>query len=338
MVSKDNQIYVYNNLAETIYVLPTPNKDWVWADVAFGIVSTVAITAVTAGLAAPAASAAAAEAVNSVTTLSKLITAMKSIYALYRAGKQVYQYYEIGEDAYAKAQEASNNAKKFLDGNALKISPGTSVKVYSTGGGWYPLWVPTRYLSPSGWATAFNGSDMSLFIATTSLSKMVSFDTNSDASWIVNKDEVVRARYGNISVEDRGAGYYRIPVSDRLFANQSLLPGQSISSPNGDYDFVYQPDGNAVVYKRDKPTGETPIWSSKTKGKSAGKVSIQEDGNFVVYDASDKPAAATNIYGNTDAFKGRTLVMQDDGNLVVYDKDGKAVWDTLHNNKFDVYP
>ncbi len=223
---------------------------------------------------------------------------------------------------------------EFFKKNSIEIAPGEYRRVNDK-----TLLNPLDYLGPSGWGEIFGASTLTVMIVDLGNKRAVKFNSNADDSWIVNENEVVRAERGRIWVEDRNSGYYRISVSDRLLATQSLLPGQCLSSPNGDYDFIYQPDGNAVVYKRNRPAGEKAVWSSKTKDKSVGKISMQEDGNFVICGANNKPVAAIDIYGNTDEYKGRKLIMQDDGNLVVYDKNEKAVWDTMYIEKpFNVYP
>jgi hypothetical protein len=99
-----------------------------------------------------------------------------------------------------------------------------------------------------------------------------------------------------------------------------------LSSTSRDYDFVYQGDGNAVIYKRNKPAGERALWASKTAKKPAWRTYMQEDGNFVVYEADGKPLWASGRYGSGPEFQLCSLVMQDDGNLVVYNLNNQPIW------------
>ncbi len=65
--------------------------------------------------------------------------------------------------------------------------------------------------------------------------------------------------------------YFTTPCgASCLFAGQSLTPGQSISSPSGNYTLLFRTDGNLV--ETDNSTG-TVIWSSNTTG----------DGGVAVY-------------------------------------------------------
>ena len=52
-----------------------------------------------------------------------------------------------------------------------------------------------------------------------------------------------------------------------------LNPGQSITSANGWYTFVYQGDRNLVLYG-----AGTPLWASGTDGSPVGVCVMQGDG------------------------------------------------------------
>lgn len=221
--------------------------------------------------------------------------------------------------------------------NSRKIPPGQCANVCERGF--------LSYLTASGFASLLNAEIITLIILSVGDDgkKMAHFSTSADYSWIANNNEVVRAKYGHLSTEDRNNGFYRFSKGDRLFANESfkkstiidlsesfdgdsfLLPGECISSSNGDYDFVYQLDGNAVVYRRNKPSGENPESASMTNGHSTGAVRLQY-GNIVIFDKNDNPISESKSAGTGYDFKNSRLVMQDDGNLVVYTKSGKPIW------------
>jgi hypothetical protein len=102
---------------------------------------------------------------------------------------------------------------------------------------------------------------------------------------------------------------------DRLMPNQMLVPGQSVTSQNGGYSLVMQPDGNLVLYK-----GGKALWSSNTGGKAVSKAVMQCDGNLVVY-GFPKALWESKTAGSPGAY----LVVQDDGNTVIY-KPHVALW------------
>ena len=93
----------------------------------------------------------------------------------------------------------------------------------------------------------------------------------------------------------------------------------SLTSADGRFDFVYQRDGNVVLYQ-----GPTPLWASQTAGHSDGSAVMQADGNFVVYDAAGRAAWASNTPGNP----GASLHVQNDGNVVIYAINGTPLWAT----------
>jgi len=69
------------------------------------------------------------------------------------------------------------------------------------------------------------------------------------------------------------------PVSqgDDMQPGEILNPDQSISSANGQFDFLYQSDGNLVLYRmRDG----RPLWASNT-GQPAEVCMMQNDGTLV---------------------------------------------------------
>jgi hypothetical protein len=107
---------------------------------------------------------------------------------------------------------------------------------------------------------------------------------------------------------------------DSLAAGGTLAPGQARTSADGRFTFVYQGDGNLVLYQR----GAGPLWASNTAGTSAGQTIMQGDGNLVVYDAANQPVWASGTVGNP----GARLVVQNDGNVVIYSAAGAPLWAT----------
>ncbi len=104
-----------------------------------------------------------------------------------------------------------------------------------------------------------------------------------------------------------------------MLADEALTPGAAITSANGRYTFVYQSDGNLVLYA---PWG--PLWESNTAGKAVGVCLMQGDGNLVL----NGPGGLDTWASSTDGNPGARLVVQDDGNVVIYRPDNQPVWDT----------
>lgn len=107
------------------------------------------------------------------------------------------------------------------------------------------------------------------------------------------------------------------PRRDRLLPGQSLGPGMSLISPNGQHSLQYQPDGNLVVYQ----SGVGPVWASQTDLTPPGSVQMQHDGNLVAYDRDGVPRWASGTWGK----HGAMVQLQDDANLVIY-LDGHPIW------------
>lgn len=101
----------------------------------------------------------------------------------------------------------------------------------------------------------------------------------------------------------------------------SLYPGQSLEAVDRKYRFVFQGDGNVVLYKQG-----VALWATGTDTKPSARLSMQSDGNVVLYDASSRP-----LWHSRTAGRGNSqLVMQADGNLVIYNSS-QATWATYTN-------
>ena len=107
---------------------------------------------------------------------------------------------------------------------------------------------------------------------------------------------------------------------DDMQPGEVLNPGGSITSANGTYTFIYQGDGNLVLYR----SGGVPLWASGTDGTTPGVCIMQGDGNLVVYRPGPQPVWDSGTWGQP----GNHLVVQDDGNVVIYRPDGSAAWAT----------
>jgi hypothetical protein len=102
-------------------------------------------------------------------------------------------------------------------------------------------------------------------------------------------------------------------------AGTSFDFGDSRTSENGRYTFIFQDDGNLVLYSRNRP-----LWASNTDGQPAAICTMQYDGNLVIYDRDNHSLWHSGTWGND----GSRLIVQDDGNVVIYRPDGAAIWAT----------
>ncbi|MGE3342579.1 MAG: matrixin family metalloprotease [Vicinamibacterales bacterium] len=157
--------------------------------------------------------------------------------------------------------------------------------------------------------------------ATGTLGSALSFSTTWLAPFTVGPATV------SVSVSDGRGGAasasvtIQVTAADSMPAGARLRAGQSITSPNGRYQLVYQGDGNLVLY--DQSTRQA-LWWTGTAG-AGGQAVLQTDGNFVVYDAALAPLWFTGTAGNPDSF----LAVQSDGNLVLYSQARRVLWHRL---------
>ncbi len=111
-------------------------------------------------------------------------------------------------------------------------------------------------------------------------------------------------------------------MSNTMAPNEALTPNEARDATNGHARFVFQDDGNLVLYAMTKD-GWVPRWASNTAGRPAVQCVMQGDGNLVLYDAVGSPIWDSKTWGHA----GASLVVQDDGNVVIYES-GQALWST----------
>jgi hypothetical protein len=124
-------------------------------------------------------------------------------------------------------------------------------------------------------------------------------------------------------LSDGGSMIGLVPASTppAVLANgEALLPGQYRLSADGRFKFLYQTDGNLVLYQ-----GTTSIWNNGKVGTAAGRTILQTDGNLVTYSAS-----GTALWNSGTAGVGSSayVIVQSDGNVVMYDGMRRARWAT----------
>lgn len=105
---------------------------------------------------------------------------------------------------------------------------------------------------------------------------------------------------------------------ERMNPEEMLLPGHSIRSANGQYEFILQSDGNLVLYNSEN----VALWNSETNGKTATMCIMQSDGNLVIYQSGGVSDWNSETNGNSGSY----LVVENDGHVVIYTSSGTAIW------------
>jgi hypothetical protein len=108
---------------------------------------------------------------------------------------------------------------------------------------------------------------------------------------------------------------------DDMQPGEVLNPDQFITSLNGSYTFVYQCDGNLVLYRN---IDAKPLWASNTNRRPVEVCIMQGDGNLVIYGPDGEYIWDTA----TDRQPGSRLVVQDDGNVVILNTNNRLIWST----------
>lgn len=101
----------------------------------------------------------------------------------------------------------------------------------------------------------------------------------------------------------------------QLGNGQTLTKGQSLWSQDRRFQFIYQTDGNVVLYG---PNGA--MWYTGTGGQASTTLVMQSDGNLVLYNGG-----APVWYTATNGGPTSKLVIQNDGNAVIYTSTN-ATW------------
>ena len=146
---------------------------------------------------------------------------------------------------------------------------------------------------------------------------------------------------------NQGLSGFPAVLSKDLRSGSRLNLGDSLFSSLGGFRFVFQDDGNLVLYVIDDmriPWDAAVVLyhdvstlgiyqdairasGTHTRNHEAGPGAycvMEPDGNFVIYDDDEKPCFQSGTKGNPGAF----LRCQDDGNVVIYSRDNKAIWQT----------
>lgn len=289
---KDRQMHIANHSDQPIFVFVAPSLNFAIVDMLVG----------NATMGATSKGGTNINAYSAYKNLNTVETFARSIHLGVLTGK-------------AKASESDRqNLLQFLRENARVLPPHTAdqvLKIETTN--------PAKYLNSQGWTALFNSKSVAVFIATEDLSRVVTFESSPDDSWIFQGHNVVRAKYGTVSQPDPDSGTVYVPRGDRLHSGLWLGPGDSLRSANGKYTFVYQNDNNAVIYDTSNPAKHIPRWSTNTGG-TAYRLELSHDGEVSIWSA---PGQRTWVdpftsAGHRLATHECSLVMDDDGTLRVH--------------------
>lgn len=184
----------------------------------------------------------------------------------------------------------------------------------------------TTRTSRARWATNTLGTSAQRLVMQSD-GNLVLYGADDAALWASNTAGHPESR---LAVLDDGSLVLSWPEGERvlakpdsqLTAGDTLVPGQSLVSPKGQFSLVLQPDGNLVEIE----AGKGPVWASGTQGDN--RVALDASGDLFVHSADataqDAPVGPPQWSTATEV-AGARLVVQDDGNLVLY-AGTTAVW------------
>ena len=116
-------------------------------------------------------------------------------------------------------------------------------------------------------------------------------------------------------------------TSMQLNAGGTLYKGDKLTSSNSQYQFIFQTDGNLVLYG----PGNKYMWDSKTNGKG-NRCTLQSDGNLVMYNSNNQAvwntetmSAFNRKYGSRE-YKPTYLDVSDYGQVALKSATGRVVW------------
>ncbi|BFU93019.1 MAG: hypothetical protein NTAFB01_42060 [Nitrospira sp.] len=124
--------------------------------------------------------------------------------------------------------------------------------------------------------------------------------------------------HGADGVAGGSAAVYDFPIPNTLMPGESLAGGQSLYSPNLQFQLVMQGDSNLCLYS----AGNNP-WCSQTYGQGIYQAIMQSDGNFCMYETAGQ---FLPICSGSAGHPGARLTVQDSGHAQVLDTNGAVLW------------
>lgn len=226
-----------------------------------------------------------------------------------------------GTNALARGERLDAGQQIVSENGLLKLvmQGDGNLVLYAPGG--QPRWHTNTYGNPGAWMQ-FN-SDGNLVVYGPGAVPL----WNSFADGGAKGGTVLQVRNDGNLVQLNDAGYASWQTGTRYYPSVmsvpgTLLPGQSLQSPNGRFTLTMQPDGNLVLYGSD----DEWLWHTNTFRQPVTKLSVQGDGNLVLYTAAGY-AWASGTHGTPSS--GGRFQVQDDGNVVLYTSALRPVWNSF---------
>lgn len=199
----------------------------------------------------------------------------------------------------------------------LAMQPDSNLVLYGNGSSTNALWSTGTNAKPDG---AY------LRVGTNGNAEVVSKDgktvywNSGSTSLGTSANTIKLTDDGNFQILNGSAVKWKTDlITNTLLKGAVLKQNQYITSEGGAYKFIFQADGNLVLYK-----GTSAIWSTHTNAKArGGYFAYQTDGNLVVYNSAKKAVWASG----TNRKASNRLLVQTDRNVVLYNTK-TVVWQT----------
>lgn len=205
MASKDNQIHIKNSSAQTIHVLVISHPSYAIADAVVGT------------------------AVDSLVSLSGGVDAASVAEVLVGLIKMSLELVSITGAAPLKDAQTKLETFKKTAG-VQKLAKGSTVQVFKLD------LLSEDKCAPSFWAAITSGEDCMIILVTDDGKKAIAFPTNSDHSWIVESNRIVRAKYGTTSTPDPDAGNFPFAsTAGCIVYEHSSYKGKFMMLPEGSW-------------------------------------------------------------------------------------------------------
>ena len=273
-ISKGNTIHLHNNASYGVHVIAVPNSAWVKADISYSMFTLVN------GL--PSAINAVMQA-KSLFDIARLYVLATTSYKLFSKGRQHVRMLSSDrmlQDALERNQARIEGIQASLREGGQLLQPGKAIalsdKAILSGVLFMAevLWDMTKLFkqAPSksfqqvcdavGLATPgklaamlSDVADTTLLVVSEDFTRVCAFNSNSDHSWIVQEDRIVRAKHGELNVPAPELGLHILGRERGMVLSgadeEYLEPGDCLV---GFHDgktckLLLQTDGDLVLYQ-----------------------------------------------------------------------------------------
>ncbi|SOB94148.1 hypothetical protein SAMN05880501_101768 [Ureibacillus xyleni] len=180
------QISIANNCEEDIYILIVPFQEWDWGDRGFDINSNNEFK----------------YHIKCLSSLSRLISQL-NVYPMVPINSS-----SMVEHILETVQDIKRDVIAFLNKEAIIIPSGHLRKITSDKGN-----NSLRTFALFGWGSLFGVSDVTLFIVSATLDRQAIIKTSYQESWVVQQDEIGKAKKGAFWEIDRSNDFYQFSIS-----------------------------------------------------------------------------------------------------------------------------